>query len=137
TVPLAACTTTRRWHRRAAHPGKLPSFLSNRLRRPGPMPKQHIMESTLLIHCRRSSRRRHAGGALLEMVLVLPVLLMVSFGIVDYGYFFFVKSTVQSAAQAGARAAIASGAIDSDVTSAVQSAMTSAGISTSSYTLTT
>src|SRR5437016_1492735 len=81
-------------------------------------------------------QRRH-GGALLEMMLVLPILLMISFGIVDYGYFFFVKSTIQSAAEAGARAAIASGAIDADVTTAVQSVMNSAGINNASFTLTT
>ena len=90
-----------------------------------------------MVTCRNSLGRLRRGSSLLEMVLVLPVLLMISFGIVDYGYFFYVKSSVQSAAEAGARAAIVSGAIDTDVTSAVQSMMTSSGINTSSYTLTT
>jgi len=83
------------------------------------------------------SRRFRKGGSLLEMVLVMPVLLMLSFGIVDYGYFFFLKSTIQGAAQAGARASIVSGASNTDVTNAVSAVLTPAGLSSSNYTVTT
>jgi Flp pilus assembly protein TadG len=71
------------------------------------------------------------------MAMVLPILLMLSFGIVDYGYYFFLKSTVQAAAQAGARAAIVPGATSANVTSAVSAIMTPAGLSSTSYSLTT
>ena len=69
--------------------------------------------------------------------MVLPILLMLSFGIVDYGYYFFLKSTIQGAAQAGARAAIVPGATSANVTSAVSAIMTPAGLGASSYSLTT
>ena len=76
------------------------------------------------------------GASVLEMALVLPILLMLSFGIVDYGYFFYVKNTVQGAAQAGARAAIPSAATNSSVTTVVSNMMTAAGLQNSSYTVT-
>ena len=83
---------------------------------------------------RRTARR---GASVLEFVLVIPILAMLSFGIVDYGYYFYVKNTVQGAAQAGARAAIPGTALQSDVTTAVSNILTAAGLQNSGYTLTT
>ncbi len=80
---------------------------------------------------------RSRGVSIVEMALVLPILLMLSFGIVDYGYYFYVKSTIQGAAQSGARAAIVSGATNANVTSAVSTVMTAAGLQSSGYTVTT
>lgn len=73
---------------------------------------------------------------MLELMLVLPILLMLSFGVVDYGYYFYLKNTLQGAAQAGARAAIPGSATNSSVTTAVGNIMTAAGISSSNYTVT-
>jgi len=84
---------------------------------------------------RRHTARR--GASVLEFVLVIPILAMLSFGIVDYGYYFYVKNTVQGAAQAGARAAIPGTALQSDVTTAVSNILTAAGLQNSGYTLTT
>lgn len=84
-----------------------------------------------------SRNRRQRAIAILEMVMVLPILLMLSFGLVDYGYFFYLKNTLQGAAQAGARAAIVSGAANTDVNTAVSNVMSLAGISSSNYTITT
>lgn len=83
---------------------------------------------------RRLGRR---GSSVLEFSLVLPILLMLAFGIVDYGYFFYVKNTVQGAAQSAARAAIPSSAANSDVTTTVSNIMTAAGLQSSGYTVTT
>jgi Flp pilus assembly protein TadG len=76
------------------------------------------------------------GGAVLEMALVLPILLMLAFGTADYGYFFFVKHTVTGAAQVGARAAIPASATNANVTAAVANAMSAAGFQSASYTIT-
>jgi Flp pilus assembly protein TadG len=73
----------------------------------------------------------------LEFVLVVPILVMLGFGIVDYGYYFYVKNTVQGAAQSGVRAAISGTALQSDVTTTVSNIMTAAGLQSSGYTLTT
>ena len=75
------------------------------------------------------------GTSVLEMALVLPVLLMLSFGIVDYGYFFYVKNTAQGAAQAGARAAIPASATNANVTTVISNMMSAAGLQGSGYTV--
>ena len=76
------------------------------------------------------------GASVLEMALVLPILLMLSFGVVDYGYFFYVKNTVQGAAQAGVRAAIPSSATNSGVNAVITNMMSAAGLQNSGYTVT-
>jgi Flp pilus assembly protein TadG len=83
---------------------------------------------------RRTSRRRF-GGAVLEMVLIMPVLLYLAFGTVEFGYYFYVKHSLEGAARDGVRAAIPSGAAYSDITSAVDSAMSAANLSGSGYTI--
>ena len=81
-----------------------------------------------------ATRRRQSGGAVLEMALVLPILLYLAFGTVEFGYFFYVKHNVQSAAREGARAAIVPSATTSDVTTAISNSMTAAGLGSSGYT---
>jgi Flp pilus assembly protein TadG len=72
----------------------------------------------------------------LEFALVLPILFMLSFGLVDYGYFFYVKNTVQGAAQSAARAGISGTATNSDVTTIITNIMTAANLQNSGYTVT-
>ncbi len=76
---------------------------------------------------RRRSRPRRRGGAILEAALVLPILLTISFGMVEFGYLFFVKHTLQGAAREGARAAILPTATNAKVTSTVATAMSAGG----------
>ena len=87
---------------------------------------------------RISARRNRCGGAsVLELSLVLPILIMLGFGVVDYGYFFYLKNTFQGAAQAGARAAIPYAATNSNVTAIVNQMMSAAGFASNKYTVTT
>lgn len=69
-------------------------------------------------------------------MLVLPILLMLSFGVVDYGYYFYLKNTFQGAAQAGARAAVPATATNANVTTAIANVLTAAGLPSASYTVT-
>jgi Flp pilus assembly protein TadG len=88
---------------------------------------------------RYKSRHNRRGSALMEMMIVLPILFMLSFGIVDYGYMIYLKNTFQGAAQAGARAAIPYAATNSSITGTtgvITTMMTAAGFSTSQYTVT-
>lgn len=78
--------------------------------------------------------RFRSGNAVLDMAFVLPVLLMVSFGAVEYGYAMFVKHTLHSAAREGARAAIVAGANAAAVQKQVDNAMAVAGFPQSKYT---
>lgn len=72
-------------------------------------------------------RTRRRGSAVMEAALVLPVLVVLTMGAMEFGYFFYVKHTLQGAAREGARAAITPGASTSDVTTAVNAAMKAAG----------
>jgi Flp pilus assembly protein TadG len=82
------------------------------------------------VRCRR-------GNAVIEAVLVIPILLLLAFGTVEFGHFFFIKHSLQGAAREGARASIVSGATNADVNSAVSTSMTAAGLQASGYTVTT
>jgi Flp pilus assembly protein TadG len=53
----------------------------------------------------RRDRRRDQGAAAVEFVLVLPVLLLLIFGIVDFGRMLNAQIVVTEAAREGARAA--------------------------------
>jgi Flp pilus assembly protein TadG len=70
---------------------------------------------------------RRRGSAVMEAALVLPVLVVLTMGAMEFGYFFYVKHTLQGAAREGARAAITPGATSTDVNTAVNSAMKAAG----------
>ncbi len=70
------------------------------------------------------------------MALTLGILLSLSFGTVEFGYFFFVKNTVQGAAREGARVAITPTASNSDVTTAVNGALQAAGMRPADFTTT-
>ena len=94
---------------------------------------RHLIKAGDNVRGRMLKRR---GGSMLELVLLLPILLMLSFGVVDYGYYFYLKNTLQGAAQAGARAAIPGAATNANVTTAVSNILTAAGLSSSNYTVT-
>src|SRR5215212_7339314 len=79
---------------------------------------------------------RRRGATILEMALTLGILLSLSFGTVEFGYFFFVKNTVQGAAREGARAAITPTGSNSDVTTAVNGALQAAGMRPADFTTT-
>ncbi|KRE62293.1 TadE/TadG family type IV pilus assembly protein [Nostocoides sp. Soil756] len=55
------------------------------------------------------SRRRERGAAAVEFALLLPVLVLLIGGIVDYGRYFFTQVQLSNAAREGARAAIVGG----------------------------
>ncbi len=63
-----------------------------------------------------NSRR---GAAVVEMALLLPVLLTVVFGIVDYGRFFFIRSAVTAAVADAARMAVLPAVTTEEITQAV------------------
>lgn len=66
-------------------------------------------------------QRNEQGQAVVEMALVLPVLLLILFGIVEFGRVFNAYLVVTQAAREGARLG-AVGATDSEIVAEVQSA---------------
>ncbi|MDP9174373.1 MAG: pilus assembly protein [Planctomycetota bacterium] len=90
----------------------------------------------------RHGIRRRAGSATVELALTLSILLSICYGTIEYGYYFFVKNTMEGAAREGCRAGIVSGAANSDVTTAVINQLVAAGLlpanslTTGNYTVT-
>lgn len=74
--------------------------------------KQHSQLNTI------SEARR--GAALVEMALVLPVFLMVIFGIIEFGRGMMVGQMVTNAAREGARLAVISGNTNTNVETQVK-----------------
>lgn len=75
------------------------------------------------------SRRDEAGAELVEFALVLPILLLLVAGIVDFGFLFQRYEVVTNAAREGARTATLPGYSQADVRQRVQSYLTSGGLS--------
>ena len=53
---------------------------------------------------------RRSGSAVLEFALTLSLLFSITFGLIEYGYYFYVKNTMEGAAREGCRGAIVAGA---------------------------
>jgi Flp pilus assembly protein TadG len=58
-------------------------------------------------------RRRERGTALIEFTLILPLLLVLTVAVVDFGRAFFVKSVLEQAAREGVRLRAVTSAADS------------------------
>lgn len=78
---------------------------------------------------------RERGVATVEMALVLPLLLLLTFGLIEYGWMFLKAQQTAAAARHGARQAILPSATNARVLSAVADQMADAGI-TGDYTVT-
>jgi len=79
----------------------------------------------------RLARRRprsDSGAELIELAIVLPILLIVVAGIVDFGFLFHRFEAVTNAAREGARLAILPDFSDSDVQERVKQYLDSAGL---------
>ena len=80
-----------------------------------------------------SKRFRSAGeqgSELIELALVLPILLMIIAGIVDFGFLFQQYEVVTNAAREGARIAVLPGYTTADVQARVQNYLTAGGLGT-------
>jgi Flp pilus assembly protein TadG len=88
------------------------------------------------LDCRGGIHRQfRRAGALLEMVLVLSLLLSLTFGSVEFSYYFYVKNAFEGAARDGARAGAPWNASNSAVTTAVTQALAFTGWPAADYTV--
>jgi Flp pilus assembly protein TadG len=54
----------------------------------------------------RRTLRRGKGSTIVEFALVLPLLLLLIFGVMDFGFYFFVQHSLQFATREGVRLAL-------------------------------
>ena len=89
-----------------------------------------------LVNQNRSIRRPRfrSGNAVLDLALVMPLLIGITFGAVEYGYALYIKHSLQSAAREGARAAIVAGATAQNIQDHVDNSMQAAGFLQAKYT---
>lgn len=80
--------------------------------------------------------KEKSGLATVEAAIVLTLLMMFTFGVMEYGWMFFRIQQVTNAAQIGARAAILPDATNVGAQARIDSTMTDWGLGASGYTVT-
>ena len=81
-------------------------------------------------------RRRVRGVTAVEAALVFPLLLLLTFGLIEYGWLFGKMQQTTNAARQGARVAILPSSTNSTVLASVSDIMTIGGMEASGYTVT-
>jgi Flp pilus assembly protein TadG len=84
----------------------------------------------------RGRPRGRSGAALVEMAIVMPILCLLTLGLMEYGWVFLKVSQINQAARQGVRTAVRPAATEADVKAAVAGMMTQAGIPATKYVLT-
>ena len=81
---------------------------------------------------RHKNARRARAAAVVEFAVVLPLLLTILFGIIEYGWVFMVRQTLQTAAREGARLAVLQTSVSpyTNVTDRVADVMAPTGLTT-------
>ena len=82
------------------------------------------------------SHRQRRGVLLVEAALVLPVVMLLTFAAMEYGWAFYNLHLITNAARSGVRVAVRADATSSDVTATVNALMSAAGLGGSGYTTT-
>ncbi len=87
---------------------------------------------------RQRGFRRVRAAAVVEFAVVLPLLLTILFGIIEYGWVFMVRQTLQTAAREGARLAVLQTSVAPypEVTNRVDQVMAPTGLTTYQITMT-
>jgi Flp pilus assembly protein TadG len=88
------------------------------------------------IENRKNKRHQLRAAAVVEMAVVLPILLTILFGIIEFGWTFMVYQNMTNATREGCRVAVLEGSTDSDVTTRVSDYMTLVGLKNYNVTLT-
>lgn len=71
-----------------------------------------------------------AGAAVVELAVVLPLLLTLVFGIIEFGWVFMVRETLTNASREGCRVAVLQGSTEQNIRDQVDASMTPAGLNT-------
>jgi Flp pilus assembly protein TadG len=83
------------------------------------------------LSARSSGRKLHfrrTGAATLELALTLSILFSICYGLIEYGYYFYVKNTMEGAAREGCRAGIVTGATTSIANAVIENQLQVAGL---------
>ncbi len=81
----------------------------------------------------RARRPRRRGLAMVETAIVLPLILLLTMGLLEYGWMFLVSGYINNASRQGARVGSTANASGADVVNAVADAMARAGLDDVDY----
>lgn len=90
--------------------------------------KQEIVARAPAARAPREAGRRESGVALIEAAFVLPILLVLAMGMLDFGRAFQMKSLLDQAAREGVRVAVITSPDPDVVTARVNSILAPAGV---------
>lgn len=79
-------------------------------------------------HHKQTDTSSMKGAAVVELAVVLPLLLTIVFGIIEFGWLFMVRETLISSSREGCRVAVLQGSTDQNITDQVAASMTGAGL---------
>jgi Flp pilus assembly protein TadG len=88
------------------------------------IPRKKLLRRGSNFHTRRARR----GSQLLEMAIGFNVLLFLSFGMVEFGQYFYIKHCFESAVRDGARYGILSTATQAQVVSTITTTLAQANV---------
>jgi len=83
----------------------------------------------------KKGQHQKNGLALVEMVLVLPILLLLCFGVIEYGGLFWRYQQIQDVARQASRQAALYGSTQTQVNSTITTLMNNNGLGSSGYTV--
>jgi Flp pilus assembly protein TadG len=78
-------------------------------------------------------KSRYRGAAIVEAAVVFPLIFLLTFGVIEYGWLFLKAQQITNASRQGARIAIRADATGQQVLNAISVLMTDAGMSDSGY----
>lgn len=83
-----------------------------------------------------SKKVKRKGVVTIEAALVFPILLLLTFGLIEYGWLFLRMETITNAARRGARIAATPDSTNAEVQAGVSEIMSDAGLASVDYQLT-
>lgn len=87
------------------------------------------------MNCKRFAKRKRTGAEVLEMALMMPILIALIFGMVEFGWFFYLQHNLQAAAREGARKGSTLNATDTDAVNQARAFLTAANLAAGSFTV--
>lgn len=85
---------------------------------------------------RRDKYRKSRGVVTIEAALVFPILLLLTFGMIEYGWLFLRMETMTNASRRGARVAAMPDATSGEVNAVIDDIMDASGINVTNYQVT-
>src|SRR3990172_13297944 len=79
-------------------------------------------------HIKQTDKSTARGAAVVELAVVLPLLLTIVFGIIEFGWIFMVRETLTNASREGCRVAVLQGSTQQNVRDQVAASMAGPGL---------